>query len=286
MLCVADAQRMKPRRPSLRFGPFLVLLLAVSCLPAQEVPLQYCDRLPAIQVEVSGKKPMLFLVDTAASSLLNLQSFFLGESHEVEIASYNGIASTHAREVNLPETTIGSYRLVGVRMLAVDLSALGKNCGRRIDGILGADLLEKMGATIDFKRRVARFTTSEDRHDDELIAALKSDLQNCFDALRAGDEKTAVECFAPQVTVAQPGAATYSNQHVLAFVREHYRAVQSEAQLEMRASNFHVMGEAIWFEYDFDLTASEGARTRGLALCHKLDGHWRIATLTSLQQER
>jgi len=272
---------MKPPRPSLRFGSLLALLLAASCLQAQEVPLQYCDRLPAIQVEVSGRKPMLFLVDTAASSLLNLQSFFLGQSQEVEIASYNGIASTRAREVNLPETRIGSYRLVGVRMLAVDLSAVGKNCGRRIDGILGADLLEKMGATIDFKHRVARFTTSEDRLDDELIATLKSDLQHCFDALRMGDEKTAAECFAPQVTVVQPDPVTYSSQQVLAFSREQYRAVQSETQLEMRASNFHVMGEAIWFEYDLNLTASEGTRhTRGIALCRKLDGRWRIATLT------
>jgi hypothetical protein len=278
---------MKPRRPSLRFGSLLALLLAAACLSAQEVPLQYCDRLPAIQVEVSGKKPMLFLVDTAASSLLNLQSFLVGESQEVEIASFNGIANTRAREVNLPETRIGSYRLVGVRMLAVDLSALGKNCGRRIDGILGADLLEKMGAMIDFKRRVARFTTSEDRHDDELIATLKSDLQICFDALRAGDEKTDAECFASLVTVVQPDPVTYSSQQVLAFLREQYRAVQSEAQLEMRASDFHVMGEAIWFEYDLNLTASEGTRhTRGIALCRKLDDHWRIATLTSLHQER
>ena len=277
---------MKPQRPSLRFGFLLGFLVAAIRLPAQEVPLEYCDRLPAIQVEVSGKKPMLFLVDTAASSLLNLQSFFMGESRDVAIASYNVIANTSAREVNLPETRIGSYRLVGVRMLAVDLSALGKNCGRRIDGILGADLLEKMGATIDFKRRIARFTTTDDRHNDELIASLKSDLQHCFDALRAGDEKTAAECLAAQVTVFEPGPATYSSQQALAFLREHDRVLRSEAHFEMRASNFHVMGEAIWFEYNFNLTAPPLVRhIRGLAMCQNLNGQWRIVTLTPAATE-
>ena len=269
---------MKPPRQSLRFGFLAGFLLAALGLSAQEVPLEYCDRLPAVQVEVNGKKPMLFLVDTAASSLLNLGSFLIGESRKVEIASYNGTASASAREITLPETTIGSYRLVGVKMLAVDLSALGKNCGRRIDGILGADLLEKMGATIDFKHRIARFATTDDRHNDELIAALKADLSHCFDGLRMGDEKAAAQCLAQQVTILQPGPVTYSSQQTLTLLREHYRALQSEPRLEVHAGNFHVIGEAIWFEYDFNPNPSQD--TRGVALCRKLDGHWRIVTLT------
>src|SRR5260370_21304965 len=130
--------RMKPAPPCIWLS-FLVLVFMLTSgrLPAKELPLEYCVRLPAIQVEVVAKKPMLFLVDTAASSLLNLESFVLGESREVEIASYSGTVNTRAREVSLPETKIGSYRLVGLKMLAVDLSALGKNCGRRVSRIIG-----------------------------------------------------------------------------------------------------------------------------------------------------
>lgn len=271
---------MKPPCPSLRFSFLLMLLLAGVRLPAQEVPLEYCDRLPAIQVEVSGKKPMLFLVDTAASSLLNLQSFVLGESREVEIASYNGIATTSAHEVDLPETRIGSYRLVGVRMLAVDLSALGKNCGRRIDGILGADLLERMGATIDFKRRIARFTTTDDRRNDELIAALKGDLQHCLHALRVGDEKAVMGCLASQIIVFQPNPATYSSEQALAFLRGHSSS-HSGIEFEVHTSNFHMMGEAIWFEYGFSSAGSQNVSyARGVVTCRKFDGRWRITTVT------
>jgi hypothetical protein len=258
----------------------LIFMLTSGRLPAQEVPLEYCDRLPTVQVEVAGRKPMLFLVDTAASSLLNLQSFFLGESREVEITSYRGTANASAREVNLPETRIGSYRLVGVKMLAVDLSALGKNCGRRIDGILGTDLLEKMGATIDFKRRIARFTTSDDKRNDELIAAMKRDLQSCIAAFNAADEKTVAGCLDSEITVFQPNPETYGWKQALGYFHEHYFGPKSGAHLEMRASSFHVIGEAIWFEYDFTLTTQRDTlQVRGLAMCHKLDGHWRVASM-------
>ena len=87
----------------------------------------------------------------------------MGDAREVEISSYWGTANTRAREVSPPEMKIGSYHLVGVKMMAIDLSALGASCGRRIDGILGADLLEKMGATIDFKRQIVHFMTSDER---------------------------------------------------------------------------------------------------------------------------
>ncbi len=272
---------MKPAPPCIWLS-FLVLLsmLTSGRLPAQEIPLEYCDRLPAIQVEVVGKKPMLFLVDTAASSLLNLESFVLGESREVEIASYSGTVNTRAREVSLPETKIGSYKLVGLKMLAVDLSALGKNCGRRIDGILGADLLEKMGATIDFKRQIAHFTTLDERRDDSLITEMNRDLQRCITAFNAADEKTVAECLDSQITLFQPNPETYGRKQALAYFREHYFGAMSGAHLEMHASNFRVIGEAIWFEYDFNLTASpDPLHTRGLAMCHKLDGHWRIASV-------
>src|SRR5260370_42117351 len=138
--------RMKPAPPCIWLS-FLVLLsmLTSGRLPAKELPLEYCVRLPAIQVEVVGKKPMLFLVDTAASSLLNLESFVLGESREVEIASYSGTVNTRAREVSLPETKIGSYKLGGLKMLAVEPSALGKKCGQGHGWTCGAARFDENG---------------------------------------------------------------------------------------------------------------------------------------------
>jgi len=277
---------MKPALPCIRLGwlVFFSVLLG-GALAAQEIPLEYCDRLPAIRVDVAGEKPMLFLVDTAASSFLNLHSFFLGDSREVEISSYRGTATTGAREVSLPEMRIGSYRLVGLKMLAIDLSALGKNCGRRIDGILGADLLEKMGATIDFKRQVAHFMTTAERHDEKLIAEAKQDMERCLAALNASDEKAAAQCLDPQLTLFTVSTRLYRREEALAYFQEHYFHRKSEAQLEFRSSNFHVVGEAVWFEYDFSLTTPGNAvHARGMAMCHKSEGHWRIANVGAAVQ--
>ncbi len=277
------------KAPALRAWPGLVLLaclVARSPLAAQQVPLEHCDRLPAIRVEVAGQKPMLFLVDTAATSLLNLRSFSLGNSREVAISSYLGTASARGREVTPPEMKIGSYHLVGVKMMAIDLTALGSGCGRRIDGILGADLLERMGATIDFKRQVVHFMTAEERRSEELIAEVNRDVERCLSALKADDEKELGECFDSEVTLFAGNSSVYRREQALDWLREHLRAgsqpgSQVEIHLEAHAADFHVVGEAVWFEYDlsFDLLP-DSPHHRGMAMCHKRNGRWRIAGIS------
>ncbi len=279
---------MKPSAQRLCLGLILpVLLLGRNSLAAQEVPLERCDHLPAIRVEVAGNKPMLFLVDTAATSLLNLKSFVLGDAREVEISSYRGTANTRAREVSPPEMKIGSYHLLGVKMMAIDLSALGTSCGRRIDGILGADLLEKMGATIDFKHQVVHFMTAEERRSEELIAEVNRDVERCLGALHARDEKELGKCFDSEITVFAGNSAVYRREQALAWLREHCLHVQSasdgqvEDHIEAHADHFHVVGEAVWFEYDFNLTTvGDSLHQSGMAMFRKFNGHWRIAGIS------
>jgi hypothetical protein len=55
----------------------------------------------------------------------------------------------------LAASRTGPRTLRGLKLPAIDLSAIGKACGGQIDGILGVDLLDQMGMTIDLKRRVA-----------------------------------------------------------------------------------------------------------------------------------
>ncbi len=50
---------------------------------------------------------------------------------------------------------LGTHKLHDLKLPAIDLSPIGKACGGQIDGILGVDLLDQMGMTIDLKRRVA-----------------------------------------------------------------------------------------------------------------------------------
>jgi hypothetical protein len=267
----------------------LGLVLARAPLAAQDVPLEYCDRLPAIRVQVAGHQSMLFLVDTAATSLLNLRSFALGDARDVAISSYRGTSTARGREVSPPEIKIGSYHLVGVKMMAIDLSELG-GCGRRIDGILGADLLERMGATIDFDRGVVHFMTAEERRSEQLIGEASRDVTRCLSALDAGDENPLRECFASQITLLEQNASIYSPDQALAWLREHQHAasppgspieIEAGTHIEAHAANFHAVGEAVWFEYEVNFhRGADSSLLRGVAMCRKAGGSWRIAGIS------
>ena len=134
--------------------PFCLGARAQERQTTSEIPIERCDLLPIVRVRIDGVD-MRFLLDTAATSMLNLKSFSSGRSKQIQVTSWSGTAATSAREVFLPEILFGDHRLRDLRLPAIDLSPIGNACGGKIDGILGVDLLDKMGVTIDLKRRVA-----------------------------------------------------------------------------------------------------------------------------------
>src|SRR6266436_8824457 len=135
----------------------LVLCVVASAQdpsPTCEIPIERCDVLPVVKVRIDGAE-MHFLLDTAATTVLNIKSFSSGRSKEIRISSWTGSAATSAREVFIPELAFGEHRLRDLKLPAIDLSPIGNACGGKIDGILGVDLLDKMGVTIELKRHVA-----------------------------------------------------------------------------------------------------------------------------------
>ena len=163
----ASAVPQKPRRDrALAPEGALLLSLALSALwggnsalaqqssSNEEVPIDRCDVLPVVQVRVAGQD-MRFLLDTGATTILNLKAFSAGASKKIHIDSWQGSAATSAREVSLPDFQLGSHQLHDLKLPAIDLSPIGKACGGVIDGILGVDLLDRMGVTIDLQRKVA-----------------------------------------------------------------------------------------------------------------------------------
>jgi predicted aspartyl protease len=161
----------------------------VSSSQAQEIPLKRCDKLPVIEVAVGGDT-MVFLVDTAATSILNLKSFAEGTARDVQITSWSGTLATSAREISLKEVEIGGTKLIGLRLPAIDLSAVGNACGRKIDGILGVDLLKRLGATIDMKRQMVHVATASEEHGDALTVEMQKEMRRCVEAFNNSDEKT------------------------------------------------------------------------------------------------
>ena len=122
---------------------FCVVASAQDPSHASEIPIERCDVLPVVKVRIDGAE-MRFLLDTAATTVLNIKSFSSGRSKEIRISSWTGTAATSAREVFIPEMAFGEHRLRDLKLPAIDLSPIGNACGGKIDGILGVDLLDKM----------------------------------------------------------------------------------------------------------------------------------------------
>jgi len=223
---------------------------------------------------------MLFLVDTAATSILNLQSFTTGNMRDIEVTSWAGTLATSAREVTLKEVVIGNTRLIDLQLPAVDISAVGKACGRKIDGILGVDLLGKLGATIDMKRQMVHVATASEERADALAAEMQTGMHLCLKAFNESDEKTFAECLDPKIVLFSAEAEVYGREQAVGYFRDRYFHQKPAARLEIRESAFHAIGEAVWYEYEFTIESTRGLlRGRGLAMCKKSDGRWRMASI-------
>jgi hypothetical protein len=262
-----------------RLLPMFALALTPPSAATQEIPLKHCDTLPVIDVGVGGQS-MLFLVDTAATSLLNLQSFTEGKTRDVEVTSWTGTLATSAKEVTLKEVHIGNTKLMNLQLPAVDLSAVGKACGRKIDGILGVDLLAKLGATIDMKRQIVHVATASEARVDTLTADMQREMHRCLQAFNDSDEKTFADCLDPKIVLFSADVELYGREQAVGYFRERYFHQQPAARLEIHESAFHPIGEAVWYEYEFTINSTRGVlRGRGMAMCKKSDGRWRMASM-------
>lgn len=254
-----------------------LLLLAgfISATHAEEIPLESCDGLPVVQAGVAGMK-FLLLVDTGATSMLNLQSFPQGESRRVSVTSWNGTSQTNAQQVSISDLKVGDHHFIDLKLPAIDLSAIGRACGRQIDGIFGIDLLSRLGATIDLKRSGARLLV-ENESTQARIAELKEQLQSCQQAFNRADESGFSDCLDPNIVLFTLGGDFYGREAAMEYYRERYFRQRPPAQLSITPRAHHPLGEAIWVEYDLHVSvAHQVIVARGTALCQKEKDKWRI----------
>jgi hypothetical protein len=246
---------------------------------AQELPLERCDVLPMIEVQVAGLHKW-FLVDTAATSMLNLESFGAGQARDIRVTSWSGTLATSAKEVTLPDLTVGRTKLLELRLPAIDLSAIGKACGRKIDGILGVDLLGKLGASINLKEQTIHVATTDERRAGDLVAAMQSEMHRCVDAFNESDERKFGDCLDAKIVLFSNDTVLYGRKQVVGYFRERYFHQEPRARLEIRESAFHPIGEAVWYEYEFTIDSARGRlHGRGMAMCKRSEEHWRMASM-------
>lgn len=272
-----------------------ILLLSTSTAPAQEpaqtdeIPIERCDRLPVVRVMAGGTE-MRFLLDTGATTLLNLKSFTGGQVKNVQITSWSGTASTSAREVKLPELVLGRYRLRDLKLPAIDLSPIGEACGGRIDGILGVDLLEKMGATIDLERRVARLRVSGSlspapaEKGDQTAHFLSQ--MHCLDAFNRGDPSALEKCLDPEVVLFTPWGEYRGRKAMLDYVQSQYFALRPRPQMEMQMKSVRILGPAAWYDYSFTIQLPAGRiEGRGTGVCRRNGDHWLLLNMHNSRVE-
>jgi ketosteroid isomerase-like protein len=247
---------------------------------SSEIPLQRCDRLPVVLVEVDHAQ-MRFLVDTAATSMLNLKSFSTGRSKQVEIASWNGTKEANAREVLIPEMRLGNRRLLDVKLPAIDLSAIAKACGGPIDGIFGVDLLEQMNVTIDLKRSVAHLGLLPPSPAElATIRDMGQAMNACSVAYNAGDADQLAECFDSDFVLISPEGEFHGRESARLHFRDDFSSMGPGLRLSMTMKDQQAVGDVVWSSYDYTLESSSvHFAGHGMMLCRKEADRWYILSI-------
>ncbi len=287
----ASAVPQKPRRDRALAPEGAVLLsLALSALwggnsalaqqssSNEEVPIDRCDVLPVVQVRVAGQD-MRFLLDTGATTILNLKAFSAGASKKIHIDSWQGSAATSAREVSLPDFQLGSHQLHDLKLPAIDLSPIGKACGGVIDGILGVDLLDRMGVTIDLQRKVAVLNLapadSKARFDE-----METAMHHCNIAFNQAKPSELEDCFDPEIVLYTQHGEFRGRKQVMQYLNEQYFKDAKDLRFEMSPHDIRSFGDALWYSYDYIMDkGSEHRAGHGVAMCRRQEGKWRILNM-------
>jgi len=232
------------------FSPFSPAIPRAQELPSSnEIPIERCDLLPVVKVRIDGAD-MRFLLDTGATTMLNLKSFSSGRSQKIQVTSWSGTAATSAREVTLPEFTLGAHRLKDLKLPAIDLSPIGKACGGQIDGILGVDLLDKMGVTIDLKRQVAS-AGAQTPDAKTLYDQMELGMHHCMTAFETGKVAELQDCFDPEIVFYTPHGEFRGRKQVMEYLQERCLKFAPDLHYKMNLHDVKMFGDALWYSYDY-----------------------------------
>jgi hypothetical protein len=229
---------------------------------------------------------MRFLLDTAATSMLNLKSFSSGRSKEIQVTSWSGTAATSAREVFLPEILFGDHRLRDLRLPAIDLSPIGNACGGKIDGILGVDLLDKMGVTIDLKRRVASISPPP-ANAGAAYEQMEAAMHHCTSAFESGSAAELEDCFDPEIILFALQREYRGRKEVMDYLRTRFVQYAPKLSYKMKLDDVKVFSDALWYTYDYEIVSpKEHLIGRGMSMCRKDGVRWRILNMHNSLREK
>ena len=245
---------------------------------ANEILIERCDRLPVVRARI-GKSEVRFLLDTGATTVLNLKSFAGGQNREIQVTSWTGTAATSAREVSVKEMSIGNHHLRDLKLPAIDLSPIGNACGGPIDGILGVDLLDKMEVSIDLKRQVA--SLGADPVDPKTVYdEMEKSMGHCTTAFEQGKADEFEQCLDPEIVLYTPDGEFRGRKQVLEYMQNRYFKFAPRLHYSMKLQDVQSFGNALWYSYEYELDTPETHKPgHGMAMCRKTQGRWRILNM-------
>jgi len=270
--------RIRQNLLALASAGFVFPLFGANAAAQTEIPMQRCDRLPVVILQVD-REDKRFLVDTAATSFLNANSFTGRRTKEVRIQSWNETTALNAGDVSIGTLALGSHLIQNIRLPAIDLTAISKACGGQLDGILGVDLLERLGVTIDLERSVARLDVGPDEFELSLIVDVEKTIGSCAEAFNSADLEKLVACFDPEFVLSSPGGELHGKDQAANYFRQYF-GTSPQARLQMRMSSQRGIGELVWGLYDYTIqTGSTHTEGRGMILCRKSGDRWYIVSM-------
>jgi Aspartyl protease/SnoaL-like domain len=214
--------------------------------------------LPVVRVKAAGQD-MRFLLDTGATTILNLKAFSAGTAKRIRVDSWRGAAARSAREVTLPDFKLGSHTLYDLKLPAIDLSPIGKACGGEIDGILGVDLLDRLGVTIDLQRRVASLKLAPS-DTQGMFAEMEEAMHHCnvaFNEARASDLE---DCFDPEIVLCTPDGEYRGRKQVMQYLNDTYFKFAPGLRFEMTPHDIRSFSDALWYSYDYSIDKADKLR--------------------------
>lgn len=257
---------------------FFTTVHAQDSPAAEEIPIQRCDGLPVIKTRIN-RADMFFLLDTASTTTLNLKSFSAGRSKRIPVTTWKGTTIADGRQISLPELTVGNHQFRDLTLPAVDLSTIERACGRRIDGILGFDLLDKMDMTINLKRQVA----SVDMSPAEIqagFAEMQQAMHPCTDAFRLGKADVLKNCFDPAIVLYVPTGEFRGRKQVMDYLEQRYLRFAPNLRFALTLRDMQSFGDVLWYSYDYTVESpNEHIIGHGMAMCRRTGGHWRILNM-------
>jgi ketosteroid isomerase-like protein len=175
-----------------------------------------------------------------------------------------------------------------LKLPAIDLSHIGKTCGGQIDGILGVDLLDQMGMTIDLKRRVAILApTGEPEDSANAIAEVEQALGSCGIAFDKGDLQVLADCFDPEIILYTQDGEYRGRKEVMRYLSQRYPKFSPNLHYEVRRQDVRSFGDLFWYSYVFWIDTPAQRRTgHGMSMCRKDGGgRWRVLNMQNSVNE-